>query len=93
VCAGLTYWVGADVQAHKYVIRPSGACRAGADLLVDEAWNTSLANRFKSKQRAALYQPSGSLSAGLSVPDSAIRSCVEAFRPQRNVIMIAKGSE
>src|SRR3981189_1435146 len=93
VCAGLTYWVGADVRANEYVVRPSGACRAGVDRLANEAWNPSLASRFKSKRRAALYQPSGSLSAGLSVPDSAIRSCVEALRPRRNLITIAKGSE
>src|SRR3981189_1079847 len=84
VCAGLTYCVGADVRANEYVVRPSGTWGAGADPLVDEAWNASLANRFKSKRRAALYQPSGSLSAGLSVPDSAIRSCVEALRPRRS---------
>src|SRR3981189_2196185 len=91
--AGLAGYVGAGARANKYDVRPSDAWWAGADLLVDEAWNASLANRFKSKRRAALYQPSGSSSAGLSVPDSAIRSCVEALRPRRNLITIAKGSE
>src|SRR3981189_2243489 len=80
VCAGLTYCVGTEVCANEFVVGLSGAWGAGADLLVDEAWNTSLANQFKSKRRAALYQPSGSSSGGLSVPDSAIRSCVEGFR-------------
>src|SRR3979490_2558060 len=91
--AGLVGYIGACARANEYDVRPSDAWWAGADLLVDEAWNTSLANRFKSKRWAALYQLSGSLSAGLSVPDSAIRSCVEALRPRRNLITIAKGSE
>src|SRR3979490_2746171 len=93
VCAGLAYCVGADVRANEYVVRPSGAWGAGADRLVDEAWNASLANRFKSTRRAALYQPSGCLSPARSVPFSAIRSCVEALRPWRNLMTIAKGSE
>src|SRR3981189_1756446 len=93
VCAGLTYWVGADVRANEYVVRPSGACRAGVNRLADEAWNASLASRFKLKRRVVFSHPPGLWSAGLSVPDSAIRSCVEALRPRRNLITIAKGSE
>src|SRR3981189_2854484 len=91
--ADLAGFISAGARANEYDVRPSEAWWAVADLLVDEAWNASLANQFKSKQRAALYQPSGSSSAGLSVPDSAIRSCVEEFRPWRNLITIARGSE
>src|SRR3981189_3582638 len=31
VCAGLTYWVGADVRGNAEAVRPSGACGAGDD--------------------------------------------------------------
>src|SRR3981189_228277 len=91
--AGLAGYIGAGARANKYDVRPSEAWWVGADLLVDEAWNASLANRFRLKRRAALYQPPGSSSASLSVPDSTIRSCVEAFRPRRNLITIQRGLE
>jgi hypothetical protein len=39
-----------------------------------------------------VYQPWWSLSHGLSVPDSAILSCVVGFRPQRKFKTMAMGS-
>src|SRR3981189_2877061 len=44
VCAGLTYWVGADVRANEYVVRPSGARGAGAERLVAAAGKRPVGN-------------------------------------------------
>jgi hypothetical protein len=54
-----------------YVVSVGAEC-AGEHL--EAKWKASLARWLRSRHRAALNQPSKSLSCGLSVPDSAILS-------------------
>jgi hypothetical protein len=59
---------------------------------LEARWKTLFARRLRSRRCAALNQPLKSMSPGLSMPDSAIRSWVVEFNPLWNLSTITIGS-